>query len=411
MSAIRPGVLVRRVPAALGIAALAIAFRVGSAVLAFLANVAFPDYQREQFTVFGRTDPFWDALARYDSGWYFQIARFGYHYTPGGRDTIAFFPVYPLLMRHVGRLFGPAPSDLYVGGVVVSWLAFALALVGLYKLAKLDLSRRRAARALMLLSVFPFAYFFGAVYTEATFLAAVVWAFYGFRTRHWILGGVCGAIATATRVNGILMWPALAWIVWSTVWRRAAAASDTDPPSSASAAAAVVTSRERLRALVGLCLVPCGIGAYSWFVYTLSGNPLEWAATVQRWGYYPGGQPWLALIRLAERLLVRPGEYLTSEPMALYDTLNGLSGLLLVASIPFVWYRLGTAYGLFLATNLWLPLSSGQYEGVGRYCTVLFPFFIAAALLPRALFAATLVVFAMLYMLCLSLFANIHPLF
>jgi len=400
---------------ALAVGVLALAFRVGSAVLSFLANVAFPDYQRAQFTVFNQTEPFWDALARYDSGWYFQIARFGYHYTPDGRDTIAFFPVYPLLMRHVGRLLGPAASDLYIGGVVVSWLAFALAMVGLYKLAGLDLSPRRSARVLMLTAVFPFAYFFGAVYTEATFLAACVWTFYAFRTRRWLLGGVCGAIATATRVNGILIVPALAWLVWTSVFRGSEtphAHDGVETPMEPEPERTRAHARERLLALSALFLVPCGIGAFSFFVYILSGRPLEWFATIQRWGYYPGGAPGVALLQLVQALVSRPYDYLAGERMALYDTLNGVTSLLFVLATPFVWYRLGAAYGLFMAANLWLPLSSSQYEGLGRYCSVLFPFFIGVAALPsRALFSAALVVFAMLYMLCLSLFANIHPLF
>ena len=144
---------------------LALAFRLVSALLAFLTNVAFPDYQREQFTVFGQTDLFWDTFARWDSGWYYQIARFGDHYTPGGRDTIAFMPVYPLLMRYVGRALGRAPSDIYLGGIAISWVAFVLAMVGLYRLAALDLKPRRAGRAVMLAAVFPFGYFFGVVYT------------------------------------------------------------------------------------------------------------------------------------------------------------------------------------------------------------------------------------------------------
>ena len=65
-----------------------------------------------------------------------------------------------------------------------------------------------------------------------------------------------------------------------------------------------------------------------------------------------------------------------------------------------------------MLANLWLPLSSGQYEGLGRYCSVLFPCFIWLASL-RSRFATTwlVVVFAMLYSLCLALFTTIHPLF
>ena len=83
-----------------------------------------------------------------------------------------------------------------------------------------------------------------------------------------------------------------------------------------------------------------------------------------------------------------------------------------VIAIPFVWYRLGAAYGLFMTANLWLPLSSGQFEGVGRYCSVLFPFFILiGSVRSRAFFSGALLVSAMLYTLCLALFTNIHPLF
>ena len=63
---------------AVRIACFALLFRIGSAILAFCANVVFPLYQREQFTMFGRTSPFWDPFTRFDSGWYYGIARTGY---------------------------------------------------------------------------------------------------------------------------------------------------------------------------------------------------------------------------------------------------------------------------------------------------------------------------------------------
>ena len=84
-----------------------------------------------------------------------------------GAANIAFFPVYPLLMRYVGRALRPAAGDLYLGGIVVSWVAFALAMVVLYRLARLDLPRRRAERAVLLTAIFPFAFFYGVVYTES----------------------------------------------------------------------------------------------------------------------------------------------------------------------------------------------------------------------------------------------------
>jgi mannosyltransferase PIG-V len=373
------------------LALYALAFRVFSALLAFYANVVFPLYQPEQFTMSGKTSPFWDAFTRYDSGWYFDIARNGYRYVADGRGNIAFFPVYPLLMRYVGRAFGRRAGDLYLGGIVVSWVAFVLAMVVMFSLARLDLSRRRAERAVLLTAIFPFAFFYGVAYTEALFLFFTVASFYCFRTRRWVLGGVCGGLATATRANGILMLPSLAWIAWRS---------------------AEPTARDRALAIAGLVLVGCGVGAYSLYIYQLSGNPLEWAATISRWGYYPGGAPIAGLARLARSLLTHPYAYLAGERLAPYDTLNGLTALVFVAAVPLVWWRLGAAYGWFMAANLWLPLSSGQYEGMGRYCAVLFPFFIwLASLRSRAVLTTALVLSAMLYTLCLALFTTIHPLF
>ena len=373
------------------------AFRLFSAVLAFGCNLVFPLDRPEQFpSVFGSMRAFWDPFTRYDSGNFYQIARYGYlgpdnAFVGGGRSTIAYFPLYPLLMRYVGRLIGRAPSDVYLGGIVVSWLAFAGAMVLLLRLARLDVDDAQAERSVLLAAIFPFAFFYGLVYTEATFLLLTIATFYAFRRRSWVVGGLCGALATATRPNGIFMLPALAWIAWRSA----------DPGA-----------RDRLRAALGLVLVASGIGAYSLYIYSLSGHPFEWAATITRWDYHPGGAPWLPLEHLVRALVTHPFSFLSTGHAAPYDTLNGLTALVFVLAVPLVWWRLGAGYALYMLANLWVPLSSGQYEGLGRYCAVLFPFFILAASIKwREGFTLIVVVSALLYTLCLALFTTIHPIF
>jgi hypothetical protein len=107
-----------RIP--LQIAAGALGLRVVSAVLALWANLAFPLYQRQQFTVFRTMSPFWDTFARYDSGYFEGIAWSGYAPLAGGRSNIAYFPVYPMLMRSIGRLFGRQHDVYYISGVGIS---------------------------------------------------------------------------------------------------------------------------------------------------------------------------------------------------------------------------------------------------------------------------------------------------
>jgi hypothetical protein len=378
-----------RIP--LKIAACALGFRLVSAIIALLVNLAFPLHQREQFTIFGSTSPFWDTFARYDTGHFEGIAWGGYAPLAGGRSNIAYFPVYPLLMRYVGRLFGRYHASYFIAGIGIAWVSYVLAMIALYHLARLDLSRREAERAVLLTTIFPFAFFFGVAYSESTFLLFAVLTFYLLRTRRWVLGGVCGAVATATRVPGILMLPALAWIAWRS---------------------AEPTPRDRAWAAVALLLAASGFGVYCLYIDQLTGNPLEWAATLQRWGYHPGGMPWDAPVRLVGRLLTHPYVYLTTDPMAPYDTLYGVTGILFALSIPFVWWKLGAGYGLYVLLNLWLPLSSGAFEGVGRYCSVLFPVFLWLATVRSPIVStAIVVVFSLFYTLGLALFTTIHPIF
>ena len=44
-----------------------------------------------------------------DGGWYLRIAESGYFYTPGRQSSVAFFPVFPMLLRG----FGIAWHDLW----------------------------------------------------------------------------------------------------------------------------------------------------------------------------------------------------------------------------------------------------------------------------------------------------------
>ena len=131
---------------------------------------------------------------------------------------------------------------------------------------------------------------------------------------------------------------------------------------------------------------------------------------IRAWNYEPGGAPWMPLIALGRQLVRRPYEFLAFEPNGPYDTLNGLTAAIAVLSIPFVWRRFGAPYGIHILVNLWLPLSSGEFEGLGRYCAVLFPFFLWLGSFRSELFR-DLVLFSSvaLYVVCVSMFVTLHP--
>lgn len=371
---------------------MAVAVRVATALVAFFVNATFPLERPEQFTMLADTHVFWDTFTRNDSGWYYGIASRGYHWVEGGRSNLAFFPAYPLLMGAVGRLLGGAQADLYFAGIVVSWVASIAAIALVYATARLDLPADRAWHAALLTFVFPFAFFFGVVYAEALFLLGLAAAVFGLRTRRWWLGAAAGALLTATRVNGVMAVPALVWLAW---------------------VAAPPTRDGRLRALAAGLATSLGLAAYCVYNWRVAGDPFEWYHAITRWGYHPGvtvaGNP---LVSLVTNLATRPYDYLVTEHAAPYDLLNGMVPVAMVLSLPWLWWRLGTGYALIIAANLALPLSSGQFEGLGRYCAVLFPFQIwLAAVTPAPARALLYTGYGLVYGLALTLFTTLHAIF
>jgi len=368
----------------------ALALRVFSALIAFLANVTLPTHVDQRYSVLERPHAFWDTFARYDSGWYHGIASQGYAYVEGGRSNLAFFPLYPTLMGWGGRLLGGHQSDFYFAGIVISWVAFALAMVCLYRLARLDMAHAPAVRTVLYASVFPGAYFFGVVYSEGLFLLGLVGAALAARERRWVWSAVAGAAMTATRVNGVMFVPALVWLAWR-----------ANPPG-----------RERVLGVLAAASAVGGIGGYCVYNYVLSGDPLAWYASIERWGYHPGGNPASGLLAIARALASRPYQFLSTEAMAPYDTMNALSATAALALIPLVWRRFGVGYAAVIVLGLVLPLSSGQFEGLGRYVAVLFPLpLYLGSLAGETRHVVLISAAAMLYALGLVLFTNVHPLF
>src|SRR5215203_4382663 len=156
-------------------------------------------------------DPLLAPLARWDSIWYLRIADSGY---AGSTTRAAFFPLYPLLVRGVGTLFGGSHGAVLVAAYLVSGTAFLAALVLLYRLTELELGRRLARPTLLLLAVFPAALYFGAPYSESLFLLLAVGGFYAARTDRWAWAGACAGLASATRSAGLLLLIPLAMLWW-----------------------------------------------------------------------------------------------------------------------------------------------------------------------------------------------------
>ena len=273
-----------------------------------------------------------------------------------------------MLTRQLGRVAGGVLRAPVTPGLVLSWTAFALAMVMMKFVAGLDTDDERAEGAALLAAVFPFAAVFGHENADALFLLFALTAFYGVRQGQWIIGGLAGALATATLPGGILILPALAWSGW-----RDAGAS-------------------RTRLLIALAISACGFAGYLIYLYYLGGPAGGWTAATADWGFRLNAVPWMPIRQLLTAHL----------PAA--DALNAVIACVFLVAVPVVWWRFDGGYALFVLAMLWLPLISGRLDGLGRACALLFPVFVLiAGVRWRVVLVAAAITSAMFYALVLAL--------
>ncbi|MGO9901051.1 MAG: mannosyltransferase family protein [Solirubrobacteraceae bacterium] len=147
---------------------------------------------------FGRIgNPLSATAVRWDAVGYLNIAQHGY---TQARETIL-FPLYPLLIAILGRVI----FSYVIAGVLISAVSFVVGLVLLARLTELELGRQATYPTVILLMVAPVSFFFTAVYTESLCLALSVGSIYAARHERLRTAALLAALASLTRVTGILL--------------------------------------------------------------------------------------------------------------------------------------------------------------------------------------------------------------
>ena len=295
-----------------------------------------------------------ETMWRADVAHYVVISRAGYQDNPNDVATEqggawAFLPLFPLLLWLLSKI----TSDVILLAAALSNVFFLVALFLLHKFTLASgYDREVARRAVFYMSCFPVSYFFSVPLTESLFVLLTVGSLYAAKQDRWWTAGVLGALSSATRVVGVLLFPALLVLSWQK-YRMTG-----------------------LRRAVGVALVPFGLFAFMFYSWWRVGNAWAFRDSEVVWGR----KPTFFLTPLV-KYIIHPQT--VAEPWN-FNLLNACAALLVFVAVYVLIKHREWALAAFALLSVLLPLSSGLLQSLDRYALANFPMFIALALMARS---------------------------
>lgn len=303
-------------------------------------------------------------IANFDGVYYLYISQFGYH----GLDQ-SFFPLFPILITSVMRFTSLAPINAAILVVIGSLF---IALYTFCKLIKLDQKNGNYIWALIFFLSFPTSFFFGAIYTESLFLGLSFLAFYFTRRRNYILGSVFAMFASATRIVGIFLLPALLLEVYDSQKKK---------------------EKRSILAYLPLAIIPLGLLSYMGFLWYRYGDPLLFVHIQPAFGAGRSGGEIILLPQVIYRYIKILTSIPTSELTFWISCLESVC-LLLGGVVLYLAYKKGVrrSYILFSVATLLFPTLSGTLSSLPRYMLCSFAIFIYLGMIKSRVIKTSLIV-------------------
>jgi hypothetical protein len=197
--------------------------------------------------LFGVHAPIGKLAAVWDGRFYLQVAAHGYPTSvPHSTSDIAFFPLYPLVVRAAAAVTG---QDVAGAGILVSLLTGAAACLAVGALVREEAGDRAGVRAGWLLAFAPGAMFLSSAYAEGLAIALCAGALVMLGRGRWLLAGIVGGFATAASPLALPIVAAAAFAAWRVHTRRAWTAP---------------------------ILTCAGVGSYFVYLWAHTGTPFAW---------------------------------------------------------------------------------------------------------------------------------------
>jgi hypothetical protein len=292
-----------------------------------------------------------EPWANFDGVHYLNIARRGYV------DEFRFFPLLPMSLKVIS--WGNIEWGLWASIISVQLLAFA-AITMLYKLLRLDYSVSTSQMSILLLLTFPTSFFLGSIYTESLFLLLTVSAFYLARKEQWLGVGLLAVLTSATRIVGVALIPGLLAELW--------------------------LQKPIKKLYVKIMMIISGVSgllAYAYYLHTKFGNALLFVE-----GHTALGNSRSTSLVNPLRTVVRYGKILTSLSTSVHEwwvALLEICTFIFACALMYIAWRKNVrkSYLLYALFAFAVPVLSGTFTGLPRYAIILFPMFVALALIEK----------------------------
>lgn len=307
----------------------------------------------------------WWGFANFDGEHYLAIAKSGY-LTVMGQSQYAFFPLLPLLIN----LLSKAGLDPYLAARLLTLTSSALAfvVVGLW----LKKYFKNSLSPLWLILLGSGSIFLYSIYTEPLFLLFVASTFLFSEQKRWKMAILAAALATATRVTGIFLFPYLLLMMYHSGFGL---------------------FKATLSALPSLA----GLFSYMTYLYYVAGNPLAFYTAQAGWGKADPTSPLTTLTT-----------YFAAITYEFRFDLTHLVVYLEVFITLALWYLFAFAlrkksypapYLVYCFGNLAMPLITGSLGSMPRFALASFPLLAlipSAPTLPRRLLSSLMMIAGMI---------------
>jgi hypothetical protein len=352
-----------------------------------------PSFPYSQELLISSRLPVWLwSFANFDGVHYVTIAISGY----SAQFTQVFFPLYPLLIHFLHFII---PQLKIIGwGLIISNISFLFSLFVFRKMVLLDYKRQVAVWTMLFLSVFPTAFFFGSVYTESLFLLLTLLSFYFARKNQWLAAGICGGLASATRLIGIFILPAL-------IWERYAPFNFKN-----------FNGKNLISGLVTLIkfppvyLISSGLVTYMIYLQIFFKDFLYFWHVQGVFGAQRNGSGMVLLPQVFWRYF----KILSSVPMGTASfqvafTEVAITFLTIVLLLLAHKMKIHTSYLIFSWLAVLVPTLTGTFSSMPRYVLVTFPIFIVLARINNPLFRGAVCIISFCFLILLTvLFTRGH---